>query len=1088
MIRMKKLTTCLLILLTMTAVMAENRLPASPAIDSLGNLSFGKLALHWTWYAPNWSGNILHPGSFIADAGFPKRSSSRFENSGKWRNFHTTISATADGNGGIAYSARFKAATPVETATLALVMIMPVGEPYVLVDGKKVVLPEKFEKLHVFNDRIHSLQFGSDGNTVTVEGDFTLLIQDDRQWDNQIYVFRLCPIPSSGKISSTAVDLRIRVDSPRAVPINLKEAFNMGFADEEADDGIGGWTDQGPDNDLRMLKPGKLSVLGVDFNIADPERNEGLACLVLSSGQEKFPAEKSVTLKESGKGFRYLYLLHSSAWTAGRMPLGTIIAEYADGTEKEIPVLVGRDVSNWHQPDAVPNGALAWTGENREAFVGLHLSQFPIDGTPSKLTFKAADGDSKAIWMIVGAALGDRKLNLRQIVTPSYIVAGKDWLPLEFNGNTIAGSALDFSTYLDAPAGKYGPVIVTKDGHFAFRDAPEKRIRFFGPNLIDSAVYIDKALADDFVTKATRLGYNTVRFHHFENALLAPGAADSLTFDPKALDEFDYLFAELKKHGIYLCLDLYASRATRPGDNIKEIPGRRFERPFVMKWLVPISESAMDNWKEFARRLLTHRNPYTGLTYAEDPALYSLNLVNENPLVILWNLNSSLVPIFEAKYFEYLKKKGLDTPANRASRSGLFIEFLNDLHIRSIEEQRRFLKEELKLTALITDINMTSKFTLNNAREHLDFVDNHQYWDHPMFPVEPWKMPYKFFNSSAIVNRAGLPRYLMPVRIFGKPYTITEFNYCSPNPNRHETAPLVGGYAGLQDWDGLYRFAWSHHRDFMKALDVPRGFDLVNDPQAQLAERIINLMFTQNYIRPAKPAFAFSYTQKQFRALTGTPEAEGDYPDAFTELGLYGRIGMLGADASFPGVQKLFPLEKGWEAELPRGARSALNNLRKSGKIVSANGEITLDSKKKTLKVIAPQCEVMTFSGDMSGKVMKLSGADRYQTLALLSLDGKELTESEKLLFIQMPNLGATRQKFANEHRSLLESWGQLPILLEKCRADVELALPEMTVEALKLDGTPNGVVPSTYENGKLRFTADTASRPGGVMVYLLTR
>ena len=45
-----------------------------------------------------------------------------------------------------------------------------------------------------------------------------------------------------------------------------------------------------------------------------------------------------------------------------------------------------------------------------------------------------------------------------------------------------------------------------------------------------------------------------------------------------------------------------------------------------------------------------------------------------------------------------------------------------------------------------------------------------------------------------------------------------------------------------------------------------------------------------------------------------------------------------------------------------------------------------------------------------------------------------------------------------------------------------------MKVEALKLDGSPNGSVPSTYENGRLRFTADTASRPGGVMVYLLTR
>ena len=61
----------------------------------------------------------------------------------------------------------------------------------------------------------------------------------------------------------------------------------------------------------------------------------------------------------------------------------------------------------------------------------------------------------------------------------------------------------------------------------------------------------------------------------------------------------------------------------------------------------------MANWKEFARRLLTHRNPYTGLTYAEDPALYSLNLVNENPLVSIWNRIPQLVPLFEERYVEF---------------------------------------------------------------------------------------------------------------------------------------------------------------------------------------------------------------------------------------------------------------------------------------------------------------------------------------------------------------------------------------------------------------------------------------------------
>ena len=96
------------------------------------------------------------------------------------------------------------------------------------------------------------------------------------------------------------------------------------------------------------------------------------------------------------------------------------------------------------------------------------------------------------------------------------------------------------------------------------------------------------------------------------------------------------------------------------------------------------------------------------------------------------------------------------------------MEFLNDLQIRCIREQKRFLKQELKLTALITDLNMHSRFPLNEVREHLDFVDNHQYWDHPSFPVRQWGMPYLFSNMSSISRFAQNPRVLMPARIFGK--------------------------------------------------------------------------------------------------------------------------------------------------------------------------------------------------------------------------------------------------------------------------------------------------------------------------------
>ncbi len=40
--------------------------------------------------------------------------------------------------------------------------------------------------------------------------------------------------------------------------------------------------------------------------------------------------------------------------------------------------------------------------------------------------------------------------------------------------------------------------------------------------------------------------------------------------------------------------------------------------------------------KEYARKLLTHRNTYTGQTYAEDPAVAFVEINNENGLIHAW--------------------------------------------------------------------------------------------------------------------------------------------------------------------------------------------------------------------------------------------------------------------------------------------------------------------------------------------------------------------------------------------------------------------------------------------------------------------
>jgi len=47
-------------------------------------------------------------------------------------------------------------------------------------------------------------------------------------------------------------------------------------------------------------------------------------------------------------------------------------------------------------------------------------------------------------------------------------------------------------------------------------------------------------------------------------------------------------------------------------------------------------EQVLDLQKEYARKLLTHRNAYTQRTYAEDPAVAFVEINNENGLIHAW--------------------------------------------------------------------------------------------------------------------------------------------------------------------------------------------------------------------------------------------------------------------------------------------------------------------------------------------------------------------------------------------------------------------------------------------------------------------
>ena len=69
--------------------------------------------------------------------------------------------------------------------------------------------------------------------------------------------------------------------------IDLKSAANRGFADEAAGDGKGGWSDQGPANDMSIFNNyGVQKFSGIEFDIIDPDAKD------MRNGIARAPTER----------------------------------------------------------------------------------------------------------------------------------------------------------------------------------------------------------------------------------------------------------------------------------------------------------------------------------------------------------------------------------------------------------------------------------------------------------------------------------------------------------------------------------------------------------------------------------------------------------------------------------------------------------------------------------------------------------------------------------------------------------------------------------------------------------------------------
>ncbi len=454
----------------------------------------------------------------------------------------------------------------------------------------------------------------------------------------------------------------------------------------------------------------------------------------------------------------------------------------------------------------------------------------------------------------------------------------EDWY--EFRPEEDAGpSVIGMEDWLE-PAGSRGAVRMVED-RFEFEDGTP--VKFWGVNLGNMDCAPPKEHGARWARWHAKYGVNAVRLHKF----IEPGGAgighpeDSTRFDPESLDLFDYFIAQLRENGMYYGFSWVFGHQVRPADRDRLIAYDEIVEAGggTSRVAVFIGEDVQDLRIEMLTNLLKHRNPYTGLTYAEDPALAFIEFHNEDSIFFYTfrgfnDLDSmpTYKRMFNERFSDWLRERhgsheglveawgeealnafeiedehldrgnimvqgnpwffgpdGLAHGAEQGLRRRLLdtAEFLFEAQGSFYRRFRDAIRETGYEGPLVGSCWKTPPGLPHYYNLHTDyevgFIDRHAYFGGG---VHAWRPQPGTFNNRSQLDLPGsgiLSVGLM--QVLNRPFANSEWTTVFPNEWTIESSAIMALYGlGLQGWDASYHFA-SHTRSYGDNMFASRTCD-----------------------------------------------------------------------------------------------------------------------------------------------------------------------------------------------------------------------------------------------------------------------
>ena len=407
------------------------------------------------------------------------------------------------------------------------------------------------------------------------------------------------------------------------------------------------------------------------------------------------------------------------------------------------------------------------------------------------------------------------------------------------------------SSHLQIPTPLKDGWVTVKDGHLY---SGGKRLRIMGVNIATEMKHTGYKFNSNDILEMKKYGFNGVRIwvqHSIFNT-------KTHTLSPSEWDIFDKEIADFIKNGMWIELNL-----------LKLVVGSEVD-PKIDK---------LD--KAFLKELFAHVNPYTGRSYANEPAIFCVELGNEDGIYGEGYLHSDVADRFFINFETYktelhklwndwlLKKYADQTALNKAwnnNKENLgaiasldrknwtqfppekeedWRRFLISLEVNWYKSTIDYIHKDLKYRGLVS---ASAEISVPPVIANLgDIVRNQGYDRNPTCP-ESHKRPDGIGTDQSLDTSSVW-------RVAGKPFIQTEHNIWAPSPYSGETVLFAFTAAAVQDWDGIFLFhwgdPWSRENDFYAEYEGGGTGHIMNNPSLLASMPTAANIFLRGDLKPA---------------------------------------------------------------------------------------------------------------------------------------------------------------------------------------------------------------------------------------------